>query len=327
MDSDYKRYVKRLNKVSNELKNLPLEKVDDSVKHLKKCFDLSYKNDCFKLYDYEKEIQDKLKLKLFSKLTKHSASLTFLGIQILAANTIMAKNNFPKREYYFKKKCGIAINHLRMKGSFVTSKKCKGGYKLNGILTWASGYKIFDHLLIGFHFNDTEMEVLTKFKETKGFKIVETPKTFVGQSLNTVNIKLEDFFVKEEDIVSSNPIGNYTKNKSLSKTVHYALYGLGLGACDYINNKELKKYSKKELKKIKEKFLESNDGEELDKIRINLFTLLQKIITLSMIVDGGKSILKEKTLQRYYRELIMFNANGLNIKIKNLFLENFLEDK
>ncbi len=324
MSTSYKKYIKNLNKVSKELKKQPLEKVDEEVKHLKKCFDIAYDNNCFKLYNYDKEVQDKLKLKMFSKLTKHSASLTFLAIQILAANTIMSKNNFPKREYYFKKKCGIAINHLRMKGSFVISEKCKGGYKLNGVLTWASGYQIFDHLLIGFHHKNSEMEVLTKFKETKGFKIVETPKTFVGQALNTVNIKLENFFIKDEDIVSSNPIGNYTKNKSLSKTVHYALYGLGLGALEHINDEKFKKISKNKLKKIKKDFLNSSNGEELDKIRIKLFNLLQNIITLSMIIDGGKSILKDRTLQRYYRELIMFNANGLNQNIKTLFIEECL---
>ncbi|WP_321468456.1 hypothetical protein [Halarcobacter sp.] len=324
MSTSYKKYIKNLNKVSKELKKQPLEKVDEEVKHLKKCFDIAYDNNCFKLYNYDKEVQDKLKLKMFSKLTKHSASLTFLAIQILAANAIMSKNNFPKREYYFKKKCGIAINHLRMKDSFVISEKCKGGYKLNGVLTWASGYQIFDHLLIGFHHKNSEMEVLTKFKETKGFKIVETPKTFVGQALNTVNIKLENFFIKDEDIVSSNPIGNYTKNKSLSKTVHYALYGLGLGALEHINDEKFKKISKNKLKKIKKDFLKSSNGEELDKIRIKLFNLLQNIITLSMIIDGGKSILKDRTLQRYYRELIMFNANGLNQNIKTLFIEEYL---
>lgn len=103
MSTSYKKYIKNLNKVSKELKKQPLEKVDEEVKHLKKCFDIAYDNNCFKLYNYDKEGQDKLKLKMFSKLTKHSASLTFLAIQILAANAIMSKNNFPKREYYFKK--------------------------------------------------------------------------------------------------------------------------------------------------------------------------------------------------------------------------------
>jgi hypothetical protein len=44
-----------------------------------------------------------------------------------------------------------------------------------------------------------------------------------------------------------------------------------------------------------------------------------------MILNGGKSILLEKNLQRYYRELIMFNSNGLNTKIKHLFLNSFLK--
>lgn len=323
MENSYKKYQNSLEKVSRKIQKLPLSKVDEEVKLLKKCFDTAYKKDCFRLYNYDKELQDKLKLELFSKLTKYSASLTFLGIQILAANAIMAKNNFKKREYYYNKKCGIAINHLRATKTYVEATKCEGGYKLNGVLTWASGYKIFDHLLIGFHFENNEMEVLAKFKKTKSFKIIETPKTFVGQSLSTVNVQLKEFFVKDEDIVSSNPVGNYTRNKSLSKTVHYALYGLGEGTVTFINDKKLKDIAQKELESIKEKFLLSTDGDELDTIRVNLFNFLQKIITMAMIVDGGKSILKERTLQRYYRELIMFNANGLNEKIKTLYLEDF----
>jgi len=321
----YKKYLTNLDKVAKKLKKLPLNEMDEEVELLKKAFDIAYKKDCFKLYDYEKQLQDKLKLKLFSKFTKYSAALTFLGIQILAANSIMAKNNFKRKEYYFNKKCGIAINHLRSTKTYVDAKKCENGYILNGVLTWASGYKIFDHLLIGFHCDNKEMEVLTKFEQTQGFFIKETPKTFVGQSLNTVNIELKDYFVKNEDIVSSNPIGNYSKNKSLSKTVHYAFYGLGLGVLKHINNEDLKLESKKSLKQIKKRFLSCNNPEQLDKIRVELFILLQNMITLSMIVDGGKAILKNRTLQRYYREIIMFNANGLNQKLKNLFLEDILK--
>ncbi|QKF81364.1 hypothetical protein [Halarcobacter ebronensis] len=320
---EYKKYIKNLNEVEKKIKTLPLSRVDEEAKLLKEIFNFAYEKNCFKLYNFDKELQDKLKFKLFSKLTKHSASFTFLAIQILAANAIMAKNNFPKREHYFKQKCGIAINHLRMKKSFVKAKKCEGGYELTGVLTWASGYKIFDHLLIGFHYKDQELEGLSLFQENKSFKIIDLPETFVGQSLNTVNVKLENFFIKDEDIVSKNPIGNYTKNKSLSKTVHYALYGLGIGSLNFINDKNLKANSKEKLKKIKNAFMNTNHPEELDKLRVKLFNTLQKIITLAMIVDGGKSILKEKTLQRYYRELIMFNANGLNEEIKSLFLEKF----
>ena len=271
--------------------------------------------------------QDILKLKLFTKLTSFSGSLSFLAIQILAANAIMNKNNFNRKDFYFNKKCGIAINHLRMNRTIVYATKCDNGYNLHGVISWASGYKIFDTLLIGFHYESREYEVMAPFEEIEGFNIIETPETFVGQSLNTVNIKLDNFFVKEEDIVSSNEIGNYTKNKSLSKTVHYALYGIGSGVIKEIENEDFKKYTKKRLKDIKKKFLNSKDGRELDELRIILFNFIQKVVTTQIILYGGKSILTTKNLQRYYRELIMFNSNGLNQEIKELFWHSFiLED-
>jgi hypothetical protein len=317
-------YFKSLNKTVDELKKLPVYRIDNEVALLKDAFDIAYNNDIFNLYKFDTKTQDSLKLKLFSKLSPYSGSLSFLAIQILAANAIMGKNNFKKKDYYFKKRCGIAINHLRGNKTVVKAEKCENGYRLTGTLTWASGYKIFDELLIGFHYDNKEYEVLANFKEAAGFSIMDTPQTFVGQSLNTVNVRLDDFFVTSDDIVSSNIIGNYSKNKSISKTVHYALYSIGKAAIKNIEDELFKKVAKKRLKKIKQDFIASKDGQVLDELRIRLFNLIQKIITTAIVLNGGKSILTTKNLQRYYRELIMFNANGLNQDIKNLFLEDFI---
>lgn len=320
-----KKYTKQLKETVSELKKLPLYKMDKERMVLKKGFDLSYKNGLFSLYKFKQPSQEKLKLKLFAKLTPISGSLSFLGIQTLAANAIMNKNKFVKKEFYFKKKCGIAINHLRAPITHVNAKKVKGGYLLNGKLTWASGYKIFDTLLIGFHYKNQEFEVMAPFKITKGFKILSRPDTFVGFSLSTVNITLKNFFVKDEDIVSSNIIGNYNKNKSLSKTIHYTIYGLGKGAINQIKNKEFKKEANSLLKAKKKAFVASKVGQELDILRVELFDLVQDIITTAMVLNGGKSILNDSNLQRYYQELIMFNANGLNKNVKNICLKEFMK--
>lgn len=324
MQKSIKEYIKLLNKTQKQINYINRHKIDSEALYLKKVFDIAYENELFKLFDYDIKTQDKLKRKLFEKLTIYSGSLSFLAIQILAANAIMNKNNFHKKEYYFNKKCGIAINHLRSKETKVWAKKYENGYLLNGTLTWASGYKIFDKLLIGFHFENKEYEVLTSFKEEKGFNILETPLTFVGQALNTVNIELKNFFVKKENLVSENEIGNYTKNKSLSKTVHYAIYSLALATIKQIKNNEFKKEAKKRVKNIKKQFLKCENGIILDELRIKLFNLVQKLITTAMILNGGKSILSNENLQRYYRELIMFNSNGLNQNIKELFLDDLI---
>jgi len=317
-------YKQNLDYAIKEIKNLPLHKLDSDTKLLKQAFDILYEKDIFSLYKVDIKEHNEYKFILFSTLTKHSGSLAFLAIQILAANAIMLANNFPKREEYYAKLCGIAINHLRAPVTVVSASKCEGGYKLKGKLTWASGYGIFDTLLIGFHYDGREYEAMADFSNSENFVVSEVATSFVGNSMATVNIELNNFFVKDEDIVSSQIMGNYTRKKSISKTVHFALYGLGCGAVEALTDEELKAVASAKLESIKERFLATKDGEVMDKLRIELFTLLQSTISTGMVLYGGKSILIEEKMQRYYRELIMFNSNGLNNTIKGLFKEEFL---
>ena len=317
-------YKKQIKSAIEELKILDLYRLDSDSELLNKAFDILYKKEIFKLYKIDKSLHNEYKFILFSMLTKYSGSLAFLSIQILAANAIMTGNNFPKQEEYFAKKCGIAINHLRAPVTVVWATPCEGGYRLKGKLTWASGYKIFDTLLIGFHYNGREYEAMARFENSENFQVGEVASSFVGDSMATVNIELNDFFVPSEDVVSSKVMGNYTKHKSISKTVHFALYGVGLGAVEALQDKDVKASAKSQLESIKEQFLETESGEVMDRLRIELFTLIQSVITTGMVLYGGKSILLEEKMQRYYRELIMFNSNGLNNTIKGLFKENFL---
>ena len=306
-----------------ELKKMELHKLDSDSKLLNEAFELLYKREIFTLYRVDKSLHNEYKFILFSILTKYSGSLAFLAIQILASNAIMASANFSKKEEYFAKKCGIAINHLRAPVTVVSATKCDGGYKLKGMLSWASGYKIFDTLLIGFHYDGKEYEAMAEFKSSENFRVGEVATSFVGNSMATVNIELDDFFIPDKDVVSSKLMGNYTKAKSVSKTVHFALYGVGLGAVESLTDIEVKERASKELNDIKEQFLNTEDGAVMDSLRIKLFMLIQKIITTGMVLYGGKSILIEEQMQRYYRELIMFNSNGLNNTIKGLFKAEF----
>ena len=307
-----------------ELKKLPLHTLDQQSKMLKKAFDIAYENDVFSIVDVDAAAQAEARYILFRSLTRYSGTLVFLGIQILAANNIMLSNNFPLRQKYFDKKCGIAINHLRAPMTVISAEKDEDGYRLSGTLTWASGYGIFDSLVVGFHCGKYEYVATVAFENAKGFKVGEVADSFVGESMATVNIDLDQFFVADEHVVAFSPIGSYTKAKSISKTVHIAIYSLGLGAIEELNDHEVKEQASQRLETIKEEFMATNDGELMDRLRIKLFTVVQEIITTGMILAGGKSVLANQTLQRYYRELIMFNSNGLNDKIKGLFKERFL---
>ena len=319
-----KQYKQDLTTLSNSLQEFNSNKADSDVTTLNEMFKVVYKSGVLDITHLEKKEQDLYKLELFITLTKYSGTLAFMIIQNLAAHNIMAKNNYAKKEFYFNRKCGIAINHLRAPVTVVEGIKVDGGYLLKGTLTWASGYEIFDTLVIGFHHAGEEKEAISPFKVNDGFIIKPAEETFVGFGLNTVNIALKNYFVKDENIVSTKKIGNYTKNKSASKTVHFCIYGLGINAVEHIKDEELAKHVQKKLLQIKEQFIESNDTEELDALRIELFNLVLNTVTTGMILNGGSSILSEKALQRFYRELIMFNSNGLNNTLKSIFKEKYL---
>jgi len=321
---DIKNYKNSLQKIKQSIKLFDANIADIEAIELKKMFDSVYDSGVLDITHLDKKTQDKYKLELFTILSNSSGTLAFLVIQILAANNIMAKNNYHKKQHYLEKKCGIAINHLRAPITIVSGKKVDGGYILNGILNWASGYQIFDTLLIGFHYEGFELEAMADFIQKDNFHIQITPDTFVGFGLNTVNVELRDFFVPDENIVSKQNLGNYTKVKSASKTVHFCLYGLGVSAFNNTNNEDFKQIGLDKLEKIKDKFMDSNDINELDNLRVELFCLVQDIVTTAMILNGGKSVLSNQHLQRIYRELIMFNSNGLNNTLKDMFKQRFL---
>ena len=324
MELNATTYRRALGQTMKMLLDLPSERLDDDTALLEEAFSIAYDNGVFAIYAYDVSLQESLKFELFATLPAVSGSLAFLAVQILAANKIMNANAFAQTPVYFKKRCGIAVNHLRAPVTVVDAIRGKEGYRLNGRLTWASGYRIFDTLVIGFHYGDREMQAVVPFTPQPGFIIGAPLETFVGESLNTVNIDLNDYEVPDENIVSDRAIGSYTRAKSVSKTVHYALYGLGLGAADALTDTELKHEALARLTRQKEAFMETSDGERMDRLRIELFTLVQQIVTTGMVQKGGGSILAGERLQRYYRELILFNSNGLNDTIKGLFKEAFL---
>ncbi len=322
---EQRAYRQKLHDTLERLQKLPLHRLDGDTLLLEAAFGTAYDAGLFDLHAYPPALQNALKFDLFATLPAASGSLAFLAVQILAANRIMQSNGFAEAERYYRRRCGIAVNHLRAPRTVVGSEKAGGRYRLSGRLTWASGYGIFDSLVIGFHHEGEELQAVVPFAPQPGFAIGAPAETFVGASLNTVDIDLDHYEVPEEQIVSAHPIGHYTRQKSVSKTVHFALYGLGLGAVDALEDDDVKREAARRLEMQKEAFMATDDGETMDRLRITLFALVREIVTTGMILRGGSSILSERRLQRYYRELILFNSNGLNDTIKGLFKAAFLQ--
>lgn len=320
---DETHYAEQLGKTLQDLRRQPLPRLDTDSIALRQAFELAFDAGLFAFYRYDPSLHERLKFLLFSSLCACSGSLAFLAIQILAANKIMQANDFVLCEHYFAKRCGIAVNHLRAPSTVVSATFKNGSYRLTGRLSWASGFGIFDTLVAGFHCDGRELQAVIPFTTQNGFSIGDTIETFACNAMNTVDIDLDRYEVNAEQIVAVHQIGTYTRNKSVSKTVHYALYGIGLGAVDAVEDETFKTESAMALQRIKAAFLASKDGDTLDDLRVKLFTLVQQIVTTGMILRGGRSVLTAEPLQRYYRELMMFNANGLNLEMKQRYKTAF----
>ncbi|WP_345986467.1 hypothetical protein WCX49_04910 [Sulfurimonas sp. HSL-1656] len=321
--ADLEHYSAQLEAAAARLDALPLHRLDTETSMLKEAFDLVYDAGVFAFHRYASDLHETMKFRLFTTLAPRSGSLAFLAIQILAANKIMHVNRFTQLDTYLAKRCGIAINHLRAPVTVVSATQQNGAYRLNGRLTWASGYGIFDTLVVGFHCEGQEFQAVVPFEPREGFTLGTPTETFVGNAMHTVDVVLDNYEVPQEHIVASHPLGTYTKNKSVSKTIHYALYGIGLGAVDVLEDEEVRCAAGARLEAVKTAFLATKNGEELDRLRIELFELVQQIVTTGMILYGGRSVLSTERLQRYYRELVMFNANGLNNALKRLHKQAF----
>ena len=87
-----KEYKEKLEHLTNKLLKYNLNNADTDHKELKILFDAVYESGILKLYEVNKEYHDLYKLELFTRLSQVSGTLSFLVIQILAANNIMAKN-------------------------------------------------------------------------------------------------------------------------------------------------------------------------------------------------------------------------------------------
>lgn len=154
---DEAHYAVKLETACAALKRMQLHRFDGDTDQLAQGFDLAYREGLFAFHRYDPALHERLKFLLFSSLTPLSGALAFLAIQILAANKIMQANGFAQCETYFQKRCGIAINHLRAPVTVVSAVRENGKYYLNGKLSWASGYGIFDTLVAGFHCEGREL--------------------------------------------------------------------------------------------------------------------------------------------------------------------------
>ena len=226
---------------------------------------------------------------------------------------------------YGKPGIGIAISHLRrVDNPPLRGKKNADGYEVSGTLLWASGFNIFDQLMVGFITDDQkEVYCILPFQNTKqsGTSYIEYSTLFELCALtgtSTVGAKIERWQVAQKDILFVKEVGAFLGRSRRNFNPIMAMLGAAQAALRTIKNHEpAQRYSQSlehfegQLKQYQEQvllLLASDSDTTLLRVEIQQFAL--HVIQAGVLMIGGRATLADAALQRLYRELLQYSVWG-----------------
>ena len=303
-----------ISKYFNQFDSLDFENCDNDHKVLKRILN-DFNKSLIEQIDNSDNREHQIHTAL-EEISYYSGSLSFMFLQNLSATAYLnklAKESLCKLEEV-RYNCGIAFAHLRISKTFVKGLDNGENIILTGNLPWASGYMIFDYLLIGYHFNNQEYISWCKFENSKSFQISDVMQTFVASSLNTVSIKLDNFVISKSNTISIENIGTFNNLLGDSSRMPSLITGIMKRGIDLISDKYVveKDNFSVQLMSIIENILNKN---EIINTRKESLKLSQMIITFCAVSTGGKSVLINNSIQRLYRECLLFSLSGVSPNI------------
>lgn len=225
---------------------------------------------------------------------------------------------------------GAAFSHLRRESAPLKGRKVKDGYIIEGQVFWATGYKIFDKLFIGF--NDDKMNeifAIIDFKASDHMTIMPAADPIATRAANTVSASFHDLFIPEHHIICHQKnrfMINVTKKSTKQAS---ALFGFALAALDHIpeHNDHLKQskiFFRKQLDHLQSAILTCDDQQASANCRLDAYIIAQQIIQTASLAIGGRATLNSHPLTRIYREVMLFNISGINPVILNTHLKRIV---
>ncbi|MFQ4144993.1 cyclase family protein [Chlorogloeopsis sp. ULAP02] len=284
-------------------------------------------------------------------IARYSGALAFLQTQHQsAASMLVASSNSSVRETYLPRMgngevlVGVGFSQLRREGEPLTiAVPVPGGYQLDGIVPWVTGWRIFQDFIIAATLpDDCAVFGVVPFQETEqesGGRITFTPPAQLAAmtSTNTVTATLTRYFLPQELVVAIKPVGwihENDKNNVLRAT--FLATGCALAGLDIIEStaqtKSLRAIAKsfaslqQELSNCRTAIhqAQQNPGLELEKklqLRAWAIDLATRIAHAAVTVSSGAANYLHHPAQRVYREALVFTVTGQTSAVMEATLE------
>ena len=173
-------------------------------------------------------------LHLFNRnLARSSAALTLLQTQHQSVQGLIAhyatdefKHTWLPPSCTGEVRLGIGFSHLhQIEYPPVTAREYSGHFVVNGPIRYATGYSVFNWLVLGFIIDNEEFMALIPFEEQDGLEIGDKMSLIAADSTQTICFNLTDYKVLKQNIFSRNPVGTFHAASIRSK--HIVAYHMG----------------------------------------------------------------------------------------------------
>ncbi len=288
------------------------------------------------------------RIDLYEKIGQWGGAFGFLQTQTVIVSWLLqqSENNYLKEKYFFE----LLSNNLVVGNSLscikpgirngISSIKEKNGYRLSGKINFASGYKFFDELLIGFYI-DNQIEAFTivpfrNYIQNNGeIKIDSILDVAVMQSINTVSLSLEDFFIHNKDIIIKWPKNTLYQKYSSSPSATIIL-GIAISALNAVKESSTFNHRQnivngyhflfEKVELYRNKVRQTNNDLSLSKLCAEIIYISWRCVEFSVLAAGGAGVLIESNVQRLYREIILWILQKTYPEIINHWLEMLYSD-
>ncbi len=288
-------------------------------------------------------------------VARYSGALAFLQTQHQSAvGMIVASSNTNLQQTYLPQvqsnKCllGVGFSQLRRRGKpTITALPVPGGYELNGVVPWVTGYGMFSEFIVAATLPDgCAVFGIVPFQETyqssTDAKITfSAPAQLAAMtSTNTVNATLSNYFLSEQQVVDLKPAGwIYENDKKNVLRASFLTTGCAMAGLDVIEAISQQKSLpciadalaslQQELHQCRTAIREMQQhpqGELSEKLRLRSWAieLANRIAHAAVTVSGGAANYSHNNAQRIYREALVFTVTGQTTAVMAATLERLV---
>lgn len=272
-------------------------------------------------------------------IARYSGTLAFLQTQHQSASAMLSQssNTALQQEYLplmstGKVKLGIGFSQLRRQGHpTITATEVDGGYLLNGLVPWVTGWNIFDEFIGAAMLSDGKavfgIVPLQTTQQSKGKVEISLPMSLSGMTAtNTVSATFTQWFLPRKQVVFIKPSGWIEKRdrENPLKASFFALGCIQAGIDVLIAAYEKKGFEfiqtainafSAELDQCRDAILQGIDHPHLTlaqkyQLRGWAIELAVRCAHAGVTVSSGAANLTHHSAQRVYREALVFTVSG-----------------